>query len=263
MTTRPQPSPFHRSLLALTLMLSAGVVAAADSWPRPALPADRSPVALLRSLQPDLRERVETSSLVVTFEHVREQRRSALRLSTWSIAVLPLPADSVRGLLARASAYPAWVTLNPSYKNVRVRGAARITCEVGKSDSPRTKDRLEYEVQSDASGTRWLLRETPSPFQPDSFVAWEVVDHPTRKDSCVILHRQEGLLPLKGKLSKYLDSSDKKNRSRFWKDANKQARRFHWAFLAALSYPPGKDRKAAYLDDYQRDSGGRLPYWAK
>ena len=38
---------------------------------------------------------------------------------------------------------------------------------------------------------------------------------------------------------------------------------FHWAFLAALSYPPGKDRKAAYLDDYQRDSGGRLPYWAK
>ena len=46
-------------------------------------------------------------------------------------------------------------------------------------------------------------------------------------------------------------------------DANKHARRIHWALDAALRHPPGGEREALYLEHYVRDFGGRLPYWAK
>ena len=42
----------------------------------------------------------------------------------------------------------------------------------------------------------------------------------------------------------------KQGRNRYWKDANKHARRLHWAMDAALTHAPGRDREALYLDRY-------------
>ncbi len=59
-----------------------------------------------------------------------------------------------------------------------------------------------------------------------------------------------------------LDRLTRNIRNRFWKDANKHARRTHWAFDAALAHPPGADRTSLYLTHYEREFND-LPYWAK
>ena len=78
-----------------------------------------------------------------------------------------------------------------------------------------------------------------------------------------MLHEYNVFLPSSGRMTKYMTSDDKKGRNHFWRDASKHARRLHWALDAAIRYPPGEDRAQAYLDDYQREFGGSIPYWAQ
>ena len=96
-----------------------------------------------------------------------------------------------------------------------------------------------------------------------SSVGWEAHAHPSREGQSIVVHRQRGELSGRGRLSNYLDSTDKQGRNRYWKDANKHARRLHWAMDAALSHPPGRDREALYLDRFAAEFNGGVPYWAK
>ena len=178
--------------------------------------------------------------------------------------MLPHPPETVRGLLRQVGAYPTWVRLSPTYKELRVVGTARIETGVGKSSSPRTRELLAYTVAHSDDGTTWTLSSDERALEAGSTLSWKVVPVPGEKPGrSLVVHRQEGRLSGRGRLSRYLDSDDKQGRNRYWKDANKHARRLHWAMDAALTHPPGGDREALYLDRYAMEFDGGTPYWAR
>lgn len=251
-----------RSLSPLPVLLLA-FAAAAGAEPPP-LPADESPASLLAALPAAEREAVLDERRVVTFAEERLDNGRGAIYRALSVGVLPHPPGTVRGLLRQVGGYPDWVRLSPTYKEVRVPGAARIETGVGKSSSPRTRETLAYTVAHSDRGTTWTLSSDERALEAGSQLAWEVVPLPGSEGRrSLVVHRQEGRLSGRGRLSKYLDSEDKHGRNRFWKDANKHARRLHWAMDAALTHPPGRDREARYLDRYAVEFDGGTPYWAR
>jgi hypothetical protein len=246
--------------LPLALLL-ATLTATAHAVPLPSRNADAR--ALLAALPDADREAVLAGERVVTFEELRTANGRGVSYLAVSLAVLDHAPRPVRGLFTQATDYPTWIPLSPTYKEVRVAGGRRIACRIGKSTSRRARETLTYDVAFAGPVTTWSLTSKRHALLPGSTLAWEVVAIDGEPDRSLVIHRQSGHLSGKGRLSSYLDSSDKQGRNRYWKDANKHARRLHWAMDAALSHPPGQDREARYLDSYASEFGGAIPYWAK
>jgi hypothetical protein len=205
---------------------------------------------------------VDEGGRVVTFGEARVETGGRVEMSAVSVGTLRLAPDAVRSLLAQVSGYPSWLVLQPSYKRVRVQGTSRLIAEVGSAESAKAKRTMIYEVEIAGSVTTWRVVDSGSPLEPDSSVSYEVVAHPALEGACLVIHRQLGLLPDSGRMTKYLSSDDDRGRNRWWKDSNRHARRIHWAFDAALRAPAGKDRQQLYLEHYQREFGAAIPYWA-
>jgi hypothetical protein len=206
---------------------------------------------------------VEDEERVVTLEERETPTAEGVRIDALSVGVLSHPPEIALGVLRSVASYPEWLVLNPTYKEVRVHGADRMTVEIGKSDSPRAQRTLTYDVAAGASSVTWTVTASSSPVKPGSTITYEVAPHPTRPQVSVVVHRQVVLLPDEGRLTRYLTSDDDEGRNRYWKDANKHSRRTHWAVDAAIRHPAGRERRQLYLEHYQREFSGSLPYWAK
>ena len=246
-----------------TALLALLALAAPSKAEPPALPSSETPEALLAALPEAERAEVLERRGVVTFAEVRSENGRGATYLAVSVGVLPHPPELVRGLLRQVNAYPTWVRLSPTYKEVRIVGASRIETGVGKSSAQRTRQMLSYTVSHSATGTTWTLASDERALEAGSTLSWEVQPLPGDPKSSLVIHRQEGRLSGRGRLSNYLDSDDKSGRNRYWKDANKHARRLHWAMDAALLHPPGREREAVYLDRYAMEFDGGAPYWAR
>lgn len=227
------------------------------------MPADDSAAGLLAALSAEDRDAVLRGDRVLTFAEERTPDGQGVNYRAISVGVLPHSPRAVRGLLEHTGAYAAWIPLSPTYKAVRVNGNRTVACDVGRSSARKARETLTYDVEHSGDGTTWWLASSKKALKSGSSLAWEIVPHPDDPERSLVIHRQTGRLSGKGRLSNYLDSTDKQGRNRYWKDANKHARRIHWAMDAALTHPPGRDREALYLDRYAAEFGGGLPYWAK
>ncbi len=248
-----------RTLRLLPLILALAPAVAAEPTQ---LPAEDAAEALLAALPAADRAAVLAGERVVTFAEQRMPNGKGATYLAVSLGVLPHAPQAVEGLLARTMAYPTWVTLSPTYKAVRVSGGRRVDCDVGKSSSKRARGTLTYDIEFADSMTTWRLISRKKALEPGSTLTWEVLALAGDETRSLVIHRQRGHLSGKGRLSNYLDSTDKQGRNRYWKDANKHARRLHWAMDAALTHPPGRDCKALYLDRYATEFNGGVPYWA-
>jgi hypothetical protein len=158
--------------------------------------------------------------------------------------------------------YPTWVALNPNYKTITPEGASKFRAGAGSADAQRAKRSFVYDVDVSDTTVTWRIVDSTLPFGQGSFLSYEVVPHPTLEGASLVVHRQVGLLPASGRVTKYLTSDDSKGVNRWWKDSTRHAKRTHWAIDAAISSPPGDERKATYLASYQREFR-ELPFWAE
>ncbi|MEM7248494.1 MAG: hypothetical protein AAF533_24390 [Acidobacteriota bacterium] len=245
-------------LLALALGTLTGIAHAA---PVPAPVRQDSPT-LLAAIPDDQRADFFAGKRVYTFAPLeRSDEPKGLILESLSLVVSPKSPASFTKLLRAVESYPEWVSLSPTYKHVRVRGTDAISCETGRSSSPKAQRILPYRVSHADDVLAWTLETNGTPIKAGSSVSFEVRPGPDGQGT-LLLHRQSVRLPSRGRLTKYLRSHDKKGRHRFWKDVDKHARRMHWAMVAALVHPAGTDRQALYVEHYQRDFGG-VPWWAE
>ena len=227
----------------------------------PILPATITPSALHAALTDAQRATVDRDMRVVTFAETTRRRGDVTEMEGVSLGMLPQPADAVISLLAALSDYPGWLTLQPSYKTVRLEGRSRLVVGIGSADAPKAKRQMIYDVEPSAGGATWTVVESGSPLLPGSLLQLMVEPHPTIPGACLVVHRQLGLMP-SGRMLKYLCSDDSEGRNRWWKDCNRHARRLHWALDAAASQPPGEERRGAYVAHYQREFHGKAPPWA-
>lgn len=244
------------ALLALAVALPVRAV------PLPSAGPGAGPRVLLEALSDEDRSAVLAGDRVITFDELRSPNGKGTTYVAVSLGVLAHSPRAVKGLLASPSDYPTWVTLSPTYKALRVDGGRRIACDIGKSSSKRARETLTYDVVLAGPVTTWSLTTRKHALAEGSTLSWEVLPVPGDENRSFVIHRQTGHLSGKGRMSNYLDSDDKQGTNRYWKDANKHARRLHWAMDAALTHPPGRDRKDVYLDRYAADFNGGVPYWA-
>ena len=249
-------------LMALALSLPAWAGPPSQPAPEPpAMPAAKGALAVYQSLDEATRSAVDGGK-VLTFGERHTTVGDHTELLCESVGVLQDSPESVKALLANVEDYPTWLTLQPSYKTVRVVGADRVSCEIGAPESPKPKRTLVYQVAQSGETTTWSVVDSTTPLHDDSHLSFEVVPHPTIAGACIVLHQQLGLLPASGRMVKYLESDDSKGQNRWWKDSMRHARRVHWAFDAAVRHPPGQERKATYIEHFQREFNGELPWWA-
>lgn len=228
----------------------------------PALPAATDALGLRESLGPEARAALDDAQGVVTFGQVEKDAGDGVELLAVSLGTLRVPPEGLRALLAKIGDYPTWVTLQPSYKRVRIQGASRMIADVGSAESPKAKRTMTYDVETSGATTTWRVVESRTSLRRGSSVSFEIAPHPSLADASLIVHRQLGLLPKGDRMTSYLAADDDKGRDRWWKDANRHARRLHWAMDAALRFPPGGDRNGHYVENYQREFMGKIPWWA-
>lgn len=249
----------------LLALLSAGSGQAAKAVvpapEPPPLPAATDARGIYDALDPESRARVDVEQRVVTFAEQRCEVPDRVEMLAVSIGMLRVSPDSVISLLEKISGYPAWLLLQPSYKRARIQGSSRLIADVGSADSPKAKRTMSYDVSSNGAITTWLVADSGTALQPGSFVSFEVIPHPTIEGASLVVHRQFGILPLSGRMTKYLGDDDDKGQNHWWKDASRHAQRIHWAFDAAIRFPPGTDRSSLYVEHHQREFNGKAPYW--
>lgn len=226
----------------------------------PELPASASPEALHAALSPSQRATVDRDQRVVTFAHRIRKRGSTTELVGVSLGALPHPPEVVRRLLSDVAGLPDWIRLQPSYKTARVDGS-RLTAGIGSASEPKAKRTMIYEIEPTAQGALWTVVDSGTPLEAGSTLEFVVVPHPSMPGASLVVHEQTGLVP-QGRMLKYMTSDDKEGRNRWWKDCNRHARRLHWAMEAACSQPPGDERRRAYVGHFQREFGGKVPFWA-
>jgi hypothetical protein len=251
------------SLLLLLPTLALGKKPVEQAPEPHALPAATDAASLYGALEDWERQVLDEEMRVITFGERIEEKPDRIEMLAISIGTLRQPPEAVLSALHAVNDYPDWVTLHPSYKTVEIVGASRMRCGVGDASSPKPKRVMTYEITPSASGVEWRVLDSGTQIEPDSSLVFEVAPHPKIPGASLVVHRQFGLLPDEGRLQKYLASDDKEGRNRWWKDSNRHAKRLHWAIDAALAWPPGAERKKAYVESYQREFGGKLPYWAQ
>lgn len=127
--------------------------------------------------------------------------------------------------------------------------------------SPEVVREMIYDVEPTAEGALWTVVDSGTPLKRGSTLESFVAAPPSIPVASLVVHEQVGLLP-PGRMLKDLSSDDEHDHNRWWKDSDRHARRLHWGFDAAASQPPGDQRRRAYLGHFQRELGGKLPYWA-
>lgn len=235
----------------------------------PGLGRAAAPVDFWRGLEQGARERVDAGGYLESapMEDLPGPRGKTRALVVETIGRIDAPPEAVGGVLRDFRGYPAWLTLNPSYKAVRVEAGPVLVCSLGRADRAEARGDLRYNVRStggdrEGSVTWFLLEGVMGQGAGSSLeLSWE--PHPVAKGTTLLLQK-ETVLTDSGLALRYMRKEKDPGRTRYWKDARNHARRTHWAVAARAERPgaPEGEVKARYLEHYRREFGGKEPWWS-